>query len=125
MRTVRWGRPLVLAAVTMLIASPACAADGLTLAELLRTARTDNPEIQAAEAQYQAMRQRPVQEGTLPDPTVGVRYHNERWDRIPLGKSDFSFVEFSAEQCVAWIGLGSMPLFTLEMVKLWRRRGSR
>jgi outer membrane protein, heavy metal efflux system len=104
MRTVRWGHAAALVGVTMLIASRACAADQLTLAELLRVARTDNPEIRAAAAQYQAMRQRPVQEGTLPDPTVGVRYHNERWDRITFGESDFSFVEFSAEQEVPFPG---------------------
>lgn len=104
MRTVRWGRPTVFAAVTMLIAAPASAADQLTLAELLRAARTDNPEIRAAEARYQAMRQRPIQEGTLPDPTVGVRYHNEQSNRITFGESEFSFVEFSAEQEVPFPG---------------------
>ncbi len=102
--TVQWGRATLLAALTMLIATEACAADQLTLAELLSAARAENPEIRAAEAQYQAMRQRPVQEGTLPDPTVGVRYHNERFDQITLGESDFSFVEFSAEQEVPFPG---------------------
>ena len=80
------------------------AADELNLGELLRVARTSNPDIRAAEARYQAMRQRPIQEGTLPDPTVGIRYHNERSDRITLGESEFSFVELSAEQEVPFPG---------------------
>ncbi len=75
-----------------------------TLASLLETARVQNAEIRAAEARYQAMRQRPVQERTLPDPTIGARYHNEKTDRLTLGESDFSFLEFSAEQEVPFPG---------------------
>jgi outer membrane protein TolC len=75
-----------------------------TLAALLTMARADNPEIKAAEARYQAMRQRPIQERTLPDPTLGVRYHNEQSDRITFGESDFSFVEFFAEQEIPFPG---------------------
>ena len=72
--------------------------DVLAIAPLLEAARAQNPEIRAAEARYQAMRRRPIQERTLPDPTVGARYHNEQFDRITLGESEFSFFEFSAEQ---------------------------
>ena len=71
---------------------------------LLEAARAQNPEILAAEARYQAMRQRPIQERTLPDPTVGVRYHNEQFDRITFGESDFTYLEFSTEQEVPFPG---------------------
>ena len=74
------------------------------IAQLLEAARAQNPEIRAAEARYQAMRQRPIQERTLPDPTVGARYHNEEFDRLTLGESEFSFFEFSAEQEVPFPG---------------------
>lgn len=75
-----------------------------TLPALLEVARAQNAEIKAAEARYQAMRQRPLQERTLPDPVVGVRYHNEKIDKITFGESDFSFVELFAEQEVPFPG---------------------
>jgi outer membrane protein TolC len=74
------------------------------IAPLLETARAQNPEIRAAEARYQAMRQRPIQERTLPDPTLGVRYHNETFDHFTFGESEFSFLEFGAEQDVPFPG---------------------
>ena len=78
--------------------------DVQAIAPLFEAARAQNPEIRAAEARYQAMRQRPIQERTLPDPTVGARYHNEQFDRLTLGESEFSFFEFSAEQEVPFPG---------------------
>lgn len=78
--------------------------DALTLPSLIATARAESPEIRAAEARYRAMAERPAQEGTLPDPSVGVAWHNERFDRITLGESEFAFVEFSAEQEVPFPG---------------------
>jgi cobalt-zinc-cadmium efflux system outer membrane protein len=87
-------------------ANPAIVESGgaLTLECLLKTARSQNPEIRAAEARYQAMRQRPIQEGTLPDPSVGVRYHNEQFGRITYGRSEFSYLELSTEQEVPFPG---------------------
>lgn len=76
----------------------------VTLRSLVAAARGENPEIRAAEARVRAMRERPVQEGTLPDPTVGVKYHNEQSDKITLGESEFSYVEFAAEQEVPFPG---------------------
>lgn len=74
------------------------------IAPLLEAARAQNPEIRAAEARYQAMQRRPIQERTLPDPSVGALYHNEEFDRLTLGESEFSFFEFSAEQEVPFPG---------------------
>jgi outer membrane protein, heavy metal efflux system len=70
----------------------------VALPDLLAVALGENPEIRAADARYQSMLQRPIQEGTLPDPMLGVRFHNEQFDRITLGESEFSYLEFSAEQ---------------------------
>ena len=75
-----------------------------TLAGVVALARTENAEIRAAEARYRAMQQKPVQEGTLPDPMVGIRYHNEQSDRITWGESDFSFIEIFGEQEVPFPG---------------------
>ena len=100
-------RPPVLCSLALLLSilvSAAYSADALRLRDLLQAARGANPDIRAAEARYQAMRQRPIQEATLPDPTVGIRYHNERSDRITWGESEFSFVELSAEQEVPFPG---------------------
>lgn len=66
-------------------------------------ARTHNPEIQAADARWRAMQERPPQEGALPDPALTVRYHNEDWDPS-FGRSDFSFVEVGVEQEVPFAG---------------------
>lgn len=97
-------RTVVLCLAAPLAAGAAGASSRTTLAALLDAARAENPEIRAAEARAGAMSQRPVQEGTLPDPMVGVKYHNERADRITLGQSDFSYVELSAEQEVPFPG---------------------
>jgi outer membrane protein TolC len=75
----------------------------LTLGAALEAARSRNPDIRASESRYLAMRERPIQEGTLPDPSVGVRYHNEDW-KPSFGDSDFSFFEVSAEQEIPFPG---------------------
>ncbi len=77
--------------------------DPLTLSSALALARERNPDIRAAGARYLAMRERPTQEGTLPDPSLGVRYHNEDW-KGSFGESEFSFVELSAEQEIPFPG---------------------
>jgi len=85
---------------------PAIASDlpsPLPLDAAIAAARDRNPEIRAAEARYLAMRERPIQEGTLPDPMLGVRYHNEEW-KTTFGESDFSYFEVSAEQEIPFPG---------------------
>lgn len=76
----------------------------LELAELLAIARADNPAIRAARARAGAMQQRPVQEGTLPDPMLGVRFHNETFDEITWGDSEFSYLELALEQEIPFPG---------------------
>jgi len=96
-----------LAALCVSLGTYAVAAEQVdvqAIAALLEDARAHNPEIRAADARYQAMRRRPIQERTLPDPTVGALYHNEDFDRLTLGESEFSFFEFSAEQEVPFPG---------------------
>src|SRR5574338_381003 len=46
-----------------------------TLGWALERASSRNPALEAARSRYLAMRERPRFEGSLPDPTVGVRYH--------------------------------------------------
>ncbi len=76
----------------------------LDLAQLLAAARADNPAIRSAGAKTAAMQQRPIQEGTLPDPMLGVRFHNESFDSITWGDSEFSYLELALEQEVPFPG---------------------
>ena len=46
----------------------------LKLDDLVREALKSNPEVIAAEKRYEAARQRPSQESSLPDPTVSLGY---------------------------------------------------
>lgn len=78
--------------------------DPLTLDAVVTDIQRSNPEVLAANARYGAMVQRPVQEGTLPDPTLGAKYHNESFDRFTLGSSEFTYYEFSVEQEVPFPG---------------------
>lgn len=98
--------PALLLGVALLLPQSASGMEGepLTLGRLLEIAAQENPEIRASEAQVRAMEQRPIQEQTLPDPTVGVRFHNERFSRFTFGESDFSFLELSVEQEVPYTG---------------------
>lgn len=76
----------------------------LDLRLLLERARTDNPELLAAQARLDSMRQRPIQERTLPDPTIGLRYHNETFRQLTLGDREMSFAGVSVEQEVPFPG---------------------
>ena len=50
-------------------------AQPLKLDELVAQALHANPEILAAQKRYEAARQRPTQESTLPDPMLSLGYH--------------------------------------------------
>ena len=99
----------VFAALALLVVAAPSARAGeragsLTLTSVLRMAIEANAEIRSAEDRYKAMAERPIQEGTLPDPSIGVRYHNEQFGRITFGQSDFTYLEFSGEQEVPFPG---------------------
>ena len=97
---------LLLSATAAAAVRPAAASElpsPLTLEAAITAARDRNPDIRAAQARYLAMRERPIQAGTLPDPTLGVTYHNEDWDNT-FGESEFSFVEVTAEQEIPFPG---------------------
>jgi len=64
----------------------------------------NNPEIQAANARWEAARARPSQEGSLPDPMVNTAYHNEGFGRLVQGQGDFAWLRFGAEQEVPFPG---------------------
>ncbi len=99
-------RVSILAAIAVLAAVPAwCGAqesdtlgDPLTMTAAVDYARRHNPEIRAAQAKARAAQARPAQAGALPDPMVDLGYHNEGFNRLNLGETDFSWVQVGASQ---------------------------
>ena len=78
--------------------------DPLTLDAVVAFARQHNPEIHAAEERWRAAQVRPAQAGALPDPMLTLGYHNESFDRLPLGSSEFTYARVGAEQEVPFPG---------------------
>ena len=74
-RACLWQRWLGLVSILLAGAQPSAAQEPpperVTLAWALESARERNPAIQAAQSRYLAMRERPSQEGALPDPSLG------------------------------------------------------
>src|SRR5215470_14733298 len=64
------GRLLLLAATLPYVRGEA----PLKLSDLLEEAARNNPELRAAQKRVEAARQRPRQEGALPDPMMSVGY---------------------------------------------------
>ena len=64
--------------VTLFIAAPVAAQSEqrLVLADVVAEALRSNPEIAAAEHRYEAARQRPAQERSLPDPMISAGYNS-------------------------------------------------
>jgi outer membrane protein TolC len=60
----------------LLFAGVAAIAHAQSLEELVEKALRANPEIIAAQKRYEAMRQRPSQESSLPDPMLSVGYNS-------------------------------------------------
>ncbi len=77
--------------------SPSFAAP-VSLPRLQEYALENNPEIDAAGQRWRAAQTRPTQEGSLPDPMVNAAYHNESFDRLTQGSSEFAWLRFGVEQ---------------------------
>ncbi len=65
------------------------------LAELLREAEQNNPQIQAARQSWQAAKQVPTQVSTLPDPQFTLQHFSVRSPRPFAGytNSEFAYIE--------------------------------
>jgi len=70
----------------------------LRLDAVIAYARQHNPEIRTAQAKWRAAGARPAQAGALPDPMLDLAYHNESLDRLPLGSSEFTWLQVGASQ---------------------------
>jgi outer membrane protein TolC len=72
--TARTTRVCLLLALAALPAAAQAPEARLNLRELVREVMRNNPEIVAAQKRYEAARQRPTQEASLPDPRVSFGY---------------------------------------------------
>jgi cobalt-zinc-cadmium efflux system outer membrane protein len=75
-----------------------------TLDSLVHEAFQNNPEIKAAKARWGASTKRPIQEGTLPDPMIGVSWQNVTFDKITLDSIPMSMLRISVEQEIPFPG---------------------
>jgi outer membrane protein TolC len=66
-----YGKTVLLVALACL---PSFGAEPVHLDELIATALSNNPEVRAAQKRYEAARQRPAQERSLPDPVLSAGY---------------------------------------------------
>jgi outer membrane protein TolC len=88
--------------LSLLLAGAALAPcqEALRLDDLVKEALGRNPEILAAQKRYEAMRQRPAQESSLPDPTLSLSY-NSSGNPLPfqgLGKEPVANAGVMASQ---------------------------
>lgn len=78
--------------------------DVVTLDSLVAEALENNPELRAARARWEASQKRPKQEGTLPDPMIGVDWQNVTFDSITLEEDPNSMLRFSVSQEIPFPG---------------------
>jgi len=76
------------------------------LADVIAEALAKNPEVVAAQKRYDAARQRPAQERSLPDPMVSAGYsaNGRPWPGAGLGTEPTSNIGFMASQEVPYPG---------------------
>jgi outer membrane protein TolC len=90
--------------VTLLFTQALFAGESGTLDSYVEETLRNNPEINAAKARWQASAKRPAQEGTLPDPMIGVDWQNVSFDSITLDEESNSMLKFSFEQEIPFPG---------------------
>jgi outer membrane protein TolC len=82
------------------------AAEPLRLPDLIAGALANNPEVRAAQKSYEAARQRPPRESSLPDPMLSVGYASNGGP-LPgqqLGRNPTSNIGFSVSQEIPYPG---------------------
>ncbi|GIW47231.1 MAG: PTS cellobiose transporter subunit IIC [Deltaproteobacteria bacterium] len=87
-----------LALILVLLTRVSFASEVTTLESLIKEALQNNPDIKEAKAKWEASTKRPSQEGSLPDPIIGIGWRNVSFDRITLNEEPMSMVLFSFMQ---------------------------
>jgi outer membrane protein TolC len=94
--------------IALAFSSPAAAQPQprLVLADLVTEALEKNPEIAAAQKRYEAARQRPVQERSLPDPMLSAGYNSSGrpWPGAGLGSEPTANIGVMVSQEVPYPG---------------------
>jgi len=94
--------------ITVLVSASANAqtSERTAVADVVAEALARNPEIVAAQKRYDAARQRPTQERSLPDPMVSAGYsaNGRPWPGAGLGTEPTSNVGFMVSQDVPYPG---------------------
>ncbi len=94
--------------IVLCFAAPAAAQPlaRIALADLVAEALEKNPEIAAAQRRYDAARQRPAQERSLPDPMISAGYNSSGrpWPGAGLGKEPTANIGFTVSQEVPYPG---------------------
>ena len=85
---------------------PKPAANRLHVDQLVAEALAKNPEIAAAQSRVDAMRQRPAQEGSRPDPMISAGYSSTGypWPGAGLGTEPTSNIGFMVSQALPYPG---------------------
>ena len=94
------------ACAVLIWAASGRAAEPARLADLIAEALANNPEILAAQKNYEAARQRPSRESSLPDPTLSMGYASNGGP-LPgqqLGKNPTSNIGFTVSQEIPYPG---------------------
>lgn len=81
-------------------------AEPVRLPDLIAEALTNNPEVRAAQKSYEAARQRPTREGSMPDPTLSLGY-SSNGGPLPgqqLGSNPTSNIGFMVSQEIPYPG---------------------
>jgi outer membrane protein, heavy metal efflux system len=97
------------ALVFVLLCSASAAAQDaprVALADLVSEALAKNPEVAAAERRYDAARQRPVQERSLPDPMISAGYNSSGrpWPGAGLGTEPTANIGVMVSQEIPYPG---------------------
>jgi len=95
---------ILISLVSFFVAYSSFADEVTTLDDLVKVTLEKNPEIRASVSRWKASTKRPSQEGTLPNPTVGIKFRNSGFDEITLGDDPMSNFEVSFNQEIPFPG---------------------
>lgn len=93
-------------ALAILAATASAEEQHASLHEAIMEALRNNPEVLAAQKNYEAARQRPTQQSSLPDPTVSLGYASvgKPWPGAGLGSEVLANIGFMASQEIPFPG---------------------
>ena len=99
---------MYLSKIILILVITACisvqAYSATTLDSLVEETLQNNPDINSAKARWDASSSRPSQEGSLPNPMIGVSWQNVGFDSITLDEIPNSMLRFPVSQEIPFPG---------------------